>query len=100
MPFLGPNRPICPEQFFFGTKHYYYFHVPIGPFHCIKFLKNSDSGSRVIRMRHIRVQNSPFAQMRVFSENLLINLVSFIHAYLNAKKKKKSKSDINLLMQY
>ena len=24
---------------FFGTKHYYYFHLPIGPFHCAQ-LKN------------------------------------------------------------
>ena len=31
------------------------------------------------------VQNGPFAQMRIFSENLLISLVPFIHAYLHAK---------------
>ena len=30
--------PICHEQIFFGTNHYY-FHLPIGPFHCAKFLK-------------------------------------------------------------
>ena len=24
---------------FLGTNHYYYFHLPIGPFHCVKFLK-------------------------------------------------------------
>ena len=39
VPFLGPKWPICPEQNFFGTNHYYYFHLPIGPFHCAKFLK-------------------------------------------------------------
>ena len=39
MPFSGPKWPICPEQIFFGTNHYYYFHLPIGPFHCEKFLK-------------------------------------------------------------
>ena len=33
------NSPICPEQIFFGTNHYYYFHLPIGPFHCAKFKK-------------------------------------------------------------
>ena len=31
---------------FFGTNHYYYFHLSIGPFHCAKF-KNSYSGSNV-----------------------------------------------------
>ena len=30
--------PICHEQIFFGTNHYY-FHLPIGPFHCAKFKK-------------------------------------------------------------
>ena len=32
-------KKICPEQNFFGTNHYYYFHLPIGPFHCAKFKK-------------------------------------------------------------
>ena len=31
--------PICPEQFFFCTNHYYYFNLPIGSFHCAKFKK-------------------------------------------------------------
>ena len=39
VPFSGPKWPICPEQIFFGTNHYYYFHLPIGPFHCAKFKK-------------------------------------------------------------
>ena len=39
MPFSGPKWPICPEQTFFGTNHYYYFRLPIGPFHCAKFQK-------------------------------------------------------------
>ena len=39
VPFLGPKWPICPEQFFFGTNHCYYFHLPISPFHCAKLKK-------------------------------------------------------------
>ena len=31
--------PTCHEQFFFGKKHYYYFHLPTGLFHCAKFKK-------------------------------------------------------------
>ena len=38
VPLLGPQWPICHEQDFFGTNHYY-FHLPIGPFHCAKFKK-------------------------------------------------------------
>ena len=30
--FWGQNSPICPEQIFFCTNHYYNFHLPIGPF--------------------------------------------------------------------
>ena len=37
VPFSGPKWPICHEQFLFGTNHYYYFHLPTGPFHCPKF---------------------------------------------------------------
>ena len=38
-----------------------------------------------MRMRHFGAQNSPFAQIRIFSENLLISLVPFIQAYLRTK---------------
>ena len=37
--FLGPKWPICHEQNISGTNHYYYFHLPIDPFHCAKFKK-------------------------------------------------------------
>ena len=39
VPFSDPKWPICHEQIFFGTNHYYYFHLPIGPFQCAKFKK-------------------------------------------------------------
>ena len=39
VPFSGPKWSICHEQFFFGTNHYHYFHLPIGPFHCATFKK-------------------------------------------------------------
>ena len=38
-----------------------------------------------MRMCQFRAQNSTFAQMIIFSENLLINLAPFIQAYLRAK---------------
>ena len=38
-----------------------------------------------MRMRIFWAQNGPFSQMRIFSENLLMSLVSFFHAYLHAK---------------
>ena len=36
---FGPKMAHCHEQNFFGTNHYYYFRLPIGPFHCAKFKK-------------------------------------------------------------
>ena len=39
VPFSGSKWPICPEQNFFGTNHYYYFHLSISPFQCAKVKK-------------------------------------------------------------
>ena len=36
-------------------------------------------------MHNFWVQNDPFPQMIILIENLLMILVSFIHAYLHAK---------------
>ena len=85
VPFSGPKWPICHEQNFFGTNHDYYFHLPFDPSHCVKFKKILTAGPELwgcaifgSKMVHL--------QMRIFfSENLLMNLVSFIHAYLHAK---------------
>ena len=83
-PFLGPKWSICPKQFFFLLEIYYHHsHLPISPFHYVKFKK--DSSSRVMSMCNLWVQNGPFSQIRIFLENLLMSLVSFIHAYLHAK---------------
>ena len=117
MPFSGPKWPIYPERISFDTNHYY-FHLPIGPFHCAKFKKflqqiQAKNGpfvpnkfffekllisfsstyqplslckiSKNFFQRNFWAQNSLFPQMRIFAENLLMSLVSFIHAYLHAK---------------
>ena len=39
VPFSGPRCPICPEQSFFGTNYYYYFHLPIDLFIARNFKK-------------------------------------------------------------
>ena len=83
--FGAQNGAFAPNKNVFGTNHYYYFHLPIGPFHCAKFFKNSAGGSTVMSMHNFWAQNGPFHQMKIFSENLLMSLVSFIHTYLQAK---------------
>ena len=83
-PFLGPKWSICPKQFFFLLEIYYHHsHLPISPCHYVKFKK--DSSSRVMSMCNLWVKNGPFPQIRIFLENLLMSLVSFIHAYLHAR---------------
>ena len=77
---FGPKMVHLPQTKIFVWK---LLIPPTSPFHCAK--KNSSSGSRVMRMRNFWAQNDPFPQMRPFSENLLMSLVSFIHAYLHAK---------------
>ena len=37
--FWAQNDPFVLNKKIFGTKHFYYFHPPIGPFHCAKFKK-------------------------------------------------------------
>ena len=37
--FRPQNGPSVLNNFFFGINHYYYFHLPIGPFHYAKFKK-------------------------------------------------------------
>ena len=85
VPFSGPKWPICHEQNFFGTNHYYYFHLPIGPFHCAKFKKILPADPELWGCAIFGPKMAHFPKWEFFSENLLMSLVSFIHAYLHAK---------------
>ena len=49
-----------------------------------------------MRMCHFWDQNSPLAQMRIFSVNLLISLTPFIQAYLRVK----NQSQIFMIKEY
>ena len=83
--FYSESRVMRMPHFWAQNGPFDHSYLTISPFHCVKFLKNSSIGSRVMRMGNFSSQNGPFPQMRVFSENLLMSLVSFIHAYLHAK---------------
>ena len=43
------------------------------------------SGPFAVNKNFLEAQNGLFPQMRIFSENLLMSLVSFIHPYPHAK---------------
>ena len=97
VPFSGPKYPNLSWAKFFGTNHYYYYHLPIGPFHWAKFKKNSYSRSKVMRMRNFWAQNGPFPWMRIFLSKP-VNEPCFFHSYLSTCQK--SKSNIYLLVKY
>ena len=61
--FLGLKWSICLEQIFFWKLISF---SSISHFHCAKFLKNSSSGSRVMRMRNFWPQNGPFPKNENF----------------------------------
>ena len=72
--FRAQNSPICPEQNFFATNHYYYFHLPIDPL-CKIRKKNSYSESRVMRMHHFWAQNGSFTPNNYFFLKKIINII-------------------------
>ena len=80
VPLLGPKWSICPKQNFFLENHYYHSHLSISPFHCAKLKKNFFQ--RIQRYEDARFSGPkwPISPNKSFSENLLMSLVSFIHA--------------------
>ena len=84
VPFSDPKLPICSELIFFGTNHYY-FHLTIGPFHCAKFKKILTADPELWGCTIFGPKMAHFLKSEFFSENLLMSLVSFIHAYLHPK---------------
>ena len=91
---LGPKMVHLPQtKFFLEKKLNIIFIYLLTPSKCTKFLKNSYSGSRVMRMCHFGGQNGPIAQMRIFFRKSVYEPCSF-HSCLSTYQK--SKSDINL----
>ena len=92
VPFLGPKWPICPEQTFFGKNHCYYFHLPIGPFHCAKFKNILTADLALWRCTNFWTQNGPFAPSKAFLENYYYHFYLPISPFHCAKFKKNSSS--------
>ena len=81
VPSLGPKWSICPTQIFF-EKLLKSFSSTYQPLSLCKIKKKI---SQWIQSYEDVQFLGPFPQMRIFSENLLMSLVSFIHTYLHAK---------------
>ena len=82
--FLGPKWSICPQFFFLKIINISLIYL-LALFIVQNFKKNSSCRYRVMRVCNFWAQNGPYPEMRNFSENMLLSLVSFTHAYLHAK---------------
>ena len=87
---FGPIVVHLPNFFYFlffwgGGNYYYHSHLPISPFHCAKLKKKIFQQIQSYEDVQFLGPNSPFPQMRISLENLVMSLVYFIHDYLHAK---------------
>ena len=85
--FWDQNSPFARNKIILGINHCYSF-IYLWPFSLWKILKKSYHGSRIMTMCHFWAQSGPFTSNNFFfffSENLLMGLLSFTHAYLHAK---------------
>ena len=80
-----PKMVYLPQTIFFLESYYYHSHLPIIPFHWAKFLKILPADPELSGCAIFGPKMAHFPTWEFFSENLLMSLVSFIHAYLHAK---------------
>ena len=76
VPFSDPKWPSCHEQSFFGANHYYYFYLPIGPFHYAKFKKILTANPELWQCAIFAPKMVHLPQTNFFFGKLLISLSS------------------------
>ena len=85
-----------PWTTFFGTNHYYYFHLPLGLLHSAKFKKNltgnSGGAPGIMGVHHFWAQNGPFALPNFFLENYQYQSHPLVSPFHGAKLLKNSSS--------
>ena len=64
--FQEQNGPIVSNKKFFGKNHYYYFHLPIGPIHCEKFLQQIQSYEDVPNFLHAYLHAKNQSQILIY----------------------------------
>ena len=87
------NSPSVLKNFLLSRNHWYYFHLPIGPFHCAKFFLWIQS---YVDAQFLGPKWPIFPNENFFRKP--VNEPCFFHSCLSTYQK--SKSDINLLEKY
>ena len=82
---------------FFGANHYYYFHLPIAPLHCVKLKNILPVDPELWGCAIFGTKMAHFPKWEFFYRKP-VNEPCFFHSYLFTSQK--SKSDINLLVKY
>ena len=65
------NSPFVLNKKFFGTNHCYYFHLPIGPFHCAKLKKKFTADPELWQCTIFGLKMVHLPQTNFFLENNL-----------------------------
>ena len=73
--FLAQNGPFVLNNFF-GTKHYYYFHLPIDRFQCANLKKSLQQIQSYEKSPFFWAQNGLFSPSKFFFGKLLISFSS------------------------
>ena len=69
--FRAQNDPLVLKKIFFGTYHYYYFHLPTGPFHCAKIEKNNLTAVPKLGCAIFGPKMVHWYQTKTFLENII-----------------------------
>ena len=77
---------------FFGTNHCYYFHLPIGTFHCVKLKKILTTDPELWRCTIFGPKVDYLPQINIFFGKLLLSFSLPISPFHCAKFKKNSSS--------
>ena len=86
VPFSGQNSPFVLNNFFFRTNHYYYFYLPISPFHCAKFKKIFLRQILfLLQLAHDVVTTLSFGCILVATSDNVVTTLRFRRRYYNQK---------------
>ena len=79
---FGPKMAHLSWTIFFGTNHYYYFHLTMGPFHCAKFKKLLVDpelwGPRVLGPKMVHLPQTNFFFLKIINITLIYLSAPFI----------------------
>ena len=82
VPFSGPKYPNFSWTKSFLTNHYYYFHLPIGPFNWVKFKKIRTVDPELWRCNHFWAQNGIFAPNKFFWKIIHITFIYLLAPFI------------------